>query len=283
MLMRGADTTRFPFPSTFVLKSPNPCWRFHQGHYCPEELCHYQHAPRLVLDRRTSRRSPASHGSTACIFFARGFCKNGTTCKFAHAYPPSSSAAQASSSAGSLKTTHCSNTQGSETVGRQDSSPVVLNSRGSSFPFQAASPPQSTTCDPQSIVGQSEASTLGKQATEVDVASDSTGTVTPFTLHKDSPSPPSSPQNQGAAPVHPPVSSNEIPSMIVEGLASIWDEVEGLDEEEFVSRHAPYIDTNHHAPQVYDDKTVCVLSGGVMLGMPGPSGSRPPAPPVVSG
>ncbi|KAF8312008.1 hypothetical protein DL93DRAFT_2168705 [Clavulina sp. PMI_390] len=75
-----------------VAKSPNVCWRYMQGSYCPEELCHYQHGPPLDAGR-LPRRSAASYGPTACLFFAQGYCKHGERCTFAH-IPLSTDSAQ---------------------------------------------------------------------------------------------------------------------------------------------------------------------------------------------
>lgn len=69
--------------ATGVVKSPNSCWRYMQGAYCPEQLCHYQHGPPLT-GARLPRRTAASYGRTACLYFAQGFCKYGERCAFAH-------------------------------------------------------------------------------------------------------------------------------------------------------------------------------------------------------
>ena len=76
-------TTSDPVTGTGVVKSPNSCWRFMQGSYCPEELCHYQHGPPLH-GTRLPRRTAASYGRTACLYFAQGYCKYGEKCAFAH-------------------------------------------------------------------------------------------------------------------------------------------------------------------------------------------------------
>ena len=83
-------TTDTSVASTGVVKSPNSCWRYMQGSYCPEELCHYQHGPPLH-GTRLPRRTAASYGRTACLYFAQGYCKYGEKCSFAHIALPSGS------------------------------------------------------------------------------------------------------------------------------------------------------------------------------------------------
>ncbi|KAF8334152.1 uncharacterized protein EI90DRAFT_3015184 [Cantharellus anzutake] len=294
--MRSADPSRRVIPGPIILKSPNPCWKFLQGRYCPEELCHYQHGPRLVLNRRGNRGSPSRYGPTACVYFAKGFCKNGTSCNFAHITPPS--IIRGSYPIGELQgSVDCAVPQAPypypsppfDEMGIPEVSSGAMTHpyTGSNSPGQfslheqplllATSKPTVVERQPDSASPQPHPDSL---TADVEVASDSTGTVTPFILAKDSPTPPRILPDQvkstSPTPAH---DSNAI--VIGMDITSIWDEVGSLDEEDFVSRHTPYIDRNHHAPQVYDDKTVRVLSGGVLLGIPGTS-EQPPPPPTIS-
>ena len=206
-----------------IVKSPNTCWRYAQGAYCPEELCHYQHGPPLSVSR-LPRRNANSYGRTACLFFAKGHCKYGESCSFAHI--PLSDGKEPSPVSWS----------------KRDGQKRPLINFSSPFP-QAEAPTSSRSTNAQSRPELSIGTGPGAYPSRR--PDDASSVATPSSRNLDY-----SPSWSG----HGEVDSG--------GSASEGDRPHG----------------DRSRLQVYDDRKVLVLSGGVMLGTGSQGSSSPTSP-----
>ncbi|KAF9519899.1 hypothetical protein BS47DRAFT_1387834 [Hydnum rufescens UP504] len=240
-----------PAPSQ-VVKSPHPCWRFLQGIYCPEELCHYQHGPPLV-DRPT-RRSPSNYGPSACLYFAQGYCRYGARCQFAH-IPASVPATIITQSALTPSFVIASTSSSFSPV------PILPVRNIHSAPETPAPPPYpaepETSVDEDDII---QPHPLDEFPDEVEQLSQPTPTTIlpalnlPLDAGLEN-------KNEGSVEVATDLLDSSL-YVIDEEVAALWEEVENAEDEGM-----QYVDRTR-SRQVYDDKKVLVLSGGVMLGPP---------------
>lgn len=227
-------TTNAPVTTPGVVKSPNSCWRFMQGSYCPEELCHYQHGPPLH-GTRLPRRTASSYGRTACLYFAQGYCKYGEKCAFAHIPLVN---------------------------GPQNVSRLLRNYFRTEILVNCQSDSQ------DAFTGKPG----GGNAGDLWVPSP---TQNSNDVNSDLPGPP---HQDATSWVH--VETFEPPpgyTMMTQGRPVIWNGQDDGDEMENTPGSMQYLDKSR-SRQVYDDKKVLVLSGGVMLGRPDqPHTPSPPA------